>query len=81
MRKTLEGRGKLHEARAKQDQLNAARQTVEALQLAVEAGQQQVTLLASSLPGVFQSTLPMVQMLQGVLSRAFGRVLLPAYQE
>ena len=52
MRKTLEGRGKLHEARAKQDQLNAARQTVQALQLAVEAGQQQVATLASSLPDV-----------------------------
>lgn len=42
MRKTAEGRGKLQEARAKQEQLNEARQTVQALQLAVQAGQQQV---------------------------------------
>lgn len=45
MKKTEEGRGKLQDAKAKQDQLKEARQTVKALQLAVKAGQQQVSFL------------------------------------
>lgn len=49
MRQTKEGRGKLQDAKAKQDQLNEARQTVRALHMAVKAGQEQVAAPASKL--------------------------------